>query len=79
VKNWRDQAACRAVAPKVFHPEKGFGRGTYVRARLVCAGCPVLKQCRAFILSCEEPDCRYGFWAGTTPDERARLMGGRVA
>ena len=38
-----------------------------LRAKLVCAGCPVLEMCREHALSVGEP---YGVWGGLSETER---------
>jgi hypothetical protein len=39
------------------------------KARQVCAGCPVIDECRAFISKYPEQE---GVWAGTLPEERGQ-------
>lgn len=50
-------------------PAKTAGR-THARAAALCAGCPVLAQCRAFAL--DDPRL-VGVWGGTTPRQRRDL------
>lgn len=68
---WQFQGACRTSSPEVFfHPEGERGtarRRRDERAKQVCAGCPVLQQCREHALAAREP---YGVWGGMTEDER---------
>ncbi|WP_424556268.1 WhiB family transcriptional regulator [Streptacidiphilus pinicola] len=40
-------------------------------AKRVCAGCPVLDECRTYALEAREP---YGVWGGMSEDERAALL-----
>ena len=62
------QAACVGVgAPDLF-----FDDGEAERAKQVCAGCPVLRECLEHALQHE----RFGIWGGTTPDERDAIRGG---
>jgi WhiB family redox-sensing transcriptional regulator len=63
VWEWQYQGSCRRVDPAVFfHPE-----GERDAAKAVCAGCPVVQQCREHALTVREP---YGVWGGMTEDER---------
>ena len=72
---WQMDAACRGMASSVFfHPwnERGPTRQEREeRAKAVCAGCPVIEECRAHAISVRE---HYGVWGGLTEDERARLI-----
>jgi WhiB family redox-sensing transcriptional regulator len=66
-----NRAACLQADPDLFFPpesERGEARKSRdLRALAVCAGCPVLEQCRVYALSARET---YGIWGGTTEDER---------
>lgn len=68
---WQYEGACRETGPDTFfHPEGERGsrrRARDAAAKLVCAGCPVLAQCREHALAVREP---YGVWGGMTEDER---------
>jgi hypothetical protein len=80
-ERWIDEAACgpratrrhagiAGVSADAFHPSKG---GSFHAARRICATCPVLVDCGAYVdrleegLAATEMD---GFWAGETPGER---------
>ena len=65
--DWQAFAACRGMPVETFVLPIG---GSAVRARAVCAGCPVNGDCLSYALS--EPDLE-GIWAGTTARERSRL------
>ncbi len=69
---WRDDAACR------HHPQAVFFHAKHLEtARAVCAGCPVIDECRS-VHGGEE----YGVFFGTTPKERGivpQVLGPRVA
>lgn len=72
---WETRAACRGLdgigrelrrlffAPAGERPESRVVRVT--RAKAVCAGCPVLDQCRD-----ASADEVFGVWAGMTASER---------
>lgn len=68
---WQYQGACRDAGPETFfHPEGERGsrrRSRDAAAKLVCAACPVLLECREHALAVREP---YGVWGGMTEDER---------
>jgi len=72
--DWRDQAACaRTDAEVFFHPDKERGAPRRERdalAKVVCAGCPVIQQCREDALTRREP---YGVWGGLTEEEREAI------
>jgi hypothetical protein len=67
--NWRDRAACRGKPLAWFFPPEGHHveRAT----RLLCAGCPVNRQClRDAVLNGDD-----GFRAGFTEEQRRRMVG----
>lgn len=68
---WQYKGACRNHATeKFFHPEGERGRSRKERvrvAKMICATCPVLEQCRAHALAMREP---YGVWGGMSEEER---------
>jgi WhiB family redox-sensing transcriptional regulator len=76
---WQYQGACRdADQTLFFHPEGERGgrrRARDARAKEICAGCPVLRECRAQSLTVREP---YGVWGGLSEDERAAILAGPV-
>ena len=71
---WQYEGACRDADPQLFfHPEGERGPARSKRdaaAVAVCAGCPVLQQCREHGLSVREP---YGVWGGLTEDDREAI------
>lgn len=75
---WRSMAACRSLnAAMFFNPDNERGRAKRMReasAKIVCASCPVAEQCLEWALSVREP---YGIWGGTSPADRAELLGER--
>lgn len=67
---WMDDAACKGRTTLFFgiageRPERRVKREA--RAREVCAGCPVLQQCRELARLNHEN----GFWGGENEEERA--------
>jgi WhiB family redox-sensing transcriptional regulator len=75
--SWRLRAACRHVESAVFFPPDGErppqrdARET--RAKAICGGCPVIRQCAAYAIQYGE---RYGVWGGLSERERAALAPG---
>lgn len=72
---WQADAPCRGMpSPFFFHPwgERGSARKNRVsRAKLVCANCTVIDECRAHALTVQD---RYGVWGGLSDDERLLLL-----
>ena len=72
---WRKGAACRNYPTWLFYDESDEGDD---EAKLICASCPVHRQCLAQALIEEgraPADERFGIRAGLTPEERATLHG----
>lgn len=66
--SWREQAACRGEPPATFYDHE---LDRHVRARELCAGCPVRDDCLDDVMTTEvEP--RFGFRAGMTATARTR-------
>jgi WhiB family redox-sensing transcriptional regulator len=69
--DWHKDMKCQKLTPdvadKIFFPKPG---GKSKTARLFCESCPVEKQCLEEALRYGGP----GFWAGTTEDERRRMI-----
>ena len=72
---WQESAACRGAASACFfspYGERGLARQLReVRARQICAGCPVRDECARFALEIGE---EHGVWGGTTGRERVALL-----
>lgn len=67
IARWSERAACKGMDTSLFFPRDGEPARA---ARQVCAGCPVLAQCRAVAVA--DPSL-HGIWGGTSPEERERL------
>jgi WhiB family transcriptional regulator, redox-sensing transcriptional regulator len=67
---WRSVAACRSADPDLFFPISASGPAVEqaVKAKAICATCPVRRECLAFALRTGQV---HGIWGGTTEDERA--------
>jgi WhiB family redox-sensing transcriptional regulator len=75
---WQLRAACRGAPGAVFfHPDSERGparRDRDVKAKAVCAHCPVIVECRRHALAAEEP---YGVWGGQDEHERRAAIARR--
>ena len=71
VWEWQFEGSCRDADPRLFfHPEGERGparRDRDAAAKLICAACPVLDECREHALTVREP---YGVWGGLSEDDR---------
>jgi WhiB family transcriptional regulator, redox-sensing transcriptional regulator len=68
---WRAEAACLSADPDLFFPISSTGPAErqIARAKRICAGCAVRRECLEFAVA---HDQMYGIWGGTTPDDRRR-------
>lgn len=73
--DWQTRAACRGIDTSMFfHPENERGPSRVrreMRAKAVCAACPVIDNCREWALAAREP---YGVWGGLSVEEREALL-----
>lgn len=69
--NWRSAGACLSADPDLFFPISSAGPAArqIARAKEICAGCGVRRECLEFALS---QDPIYGIWGGTTAEDRQR-------
>ena len=71
---WQYEGSCRDIDDTLFfHPEGERGAARRRRAdaaKAICAGCPVLMECREQALAIREP---YGVWGGLSEDERRAI------
>ena len=69
--NWRSAGACLYADPDLFFPISSTGPAEQqiARAKMICAGCAVRRECLDFALSHDQV---YGIWGGTTPEDRQR-------
>lgn len=72
--SWQKLAACKEAEPDMFHPEEAHHPG---RAKKICAGCPVKKECLEFCLKVESPSARFGVWGGLSAYDREIRFDGR--
>ena len=69
--NWRSAGACLSADPDLFFPISSTGPAErqVARAKKICAGCSVRRECLEFALSNNQI---HGIWGGTTADDRQR-------
>lgn len=67
--DWQEAAACVRADPDLFFPNSpgGLSFSQITRAKVVCAACPVRRECLEFAIDHDRGD---GIWGGTTPKER---------
>lgn len=74
--SWRDDAACSGDMGALFYPpvrseRRSVKTAREMRAKQVCATCPVRETCLQQALDVGE---RYGIWGGLTDTERRHLL-----
>ncbi|KAA8831828.1 WhiB family transcriptional regulator [Bifidobacterium tissieri] len=71
--NWMRHAACRDAPPDLFFPTQQ-NRTRARHALAVCASCPVIDQCRAYMqhMSRQSGYPLVGVWAGIWLDDPDR-------
>jgi len=74
---WWSLAACQSADPDLFFPisAPGPAPAQVARAKAVCAGCPVQRDCLRYALAA---DPLQGVWGGMSEEER-RLLRQREA
>lgn len=77
---WREQAACRDM-PKSMFVRESMTRAAQQEAKAVCAGCPVMNECREMALELADSgrviDVPIGVWGGTNEAERRAMLSRR--
>ena len=73
--DWQQQGSCTNMPSETFfHPDAERGEARRLRdmkAKAICASCPVLLICREFAIVSEEP---YGVWGGLSPEDRLEIL-----
>lgn len=67
IEFWREGAGCFGVDDVDFFADDDV---SVMRAKALCAGCPVRDDCLAFAI---ESNQSQGVWGGQGPGERAKL------
>ena len=74
--SWMNDAACAGMSINIFFPrDDEYEEHDFSTARVVCAGCPVRAECRAWndrIETMPGNHLAFGFWGGETPKERSK-------
>jgi WhiB family redox-sensing transcriptional regulator len=75
-ETWQVRAACRGPQAGVFFPPPQFERKEQklvreLRAKAICARCPVREPCLAYAVRIREP---HGIWGGLSEAERRPLI-----
>jgi WhiB family redox-sensing transcriptional regulator len=78
---WQLKAACRGPQASVFFPPTHFERkdekeDREMRAKAICASCPVKKPCLDYAVAIREP---HGIWGGLNELERKQLLAHKMA
>ena len=70
---WHQDAKCKGLTELFYIEDAGRpSRKRLAKPLAVCAACPVTDQCLQDALDRREP---FGIWGGTTPAERAAMLG----
>ena len=69
--DWRSAGSCLTADPDLFFPISSAGPAEQqiARAKVICAGCGVRRECLEFALAQGQV---YGIWGGTTSEDRQR-------
>lgn len=70
VTPWREAAACLDVQNEVSFFPDSQDLGSIVKAKAVCATCPVADTCLTWALETNQTE---GIWGGHTSKERRKL------
>lgn len=68
---WSKLAICSGEDPESFFPAHGDAG---VRARQICANCPVRDDCREYAIQADE----FGTWGGMDQEERRAVLALRI-
>jgi WhiB family transcriptional regulator, redox-sensing transcriptional regulator len=76
-EDWRRHAVCRDHDPEIWFPVGNgeLARRGILRAKAICAGCPVSGECLSWALASGEDS---GVWGGLSEDERRVMSRARV-
>jgi len=70
---WQDEAPCAGIGQELFYPPKGDPLDAVTA---VCRdACPVRRECLTDAMGhlADYGSGRYGYWGGTSPDQRIQL------
>ena len=73
-RTWMERASCNGSGLDFFRLRKPYVE----KLKATCAGCPVKGECLEYALfpmsTQNAPNQVFGFWAGTTPDDRDEIL-----
>ncbi len=74
---WQARAACKGPNTSIFFPPSHFERkdereARESKAKGICGGCPVRRQCLDYAVRIRET---HGIWGGLNESERRSLLG----
>jgi WhiB family redox-sensing transcriptional regulator len=77
---WQEKAACRGPQSAIFFPPPHFERkdekeARELRAKDICATCPVRRPCLDYAIRIREP---HGIWGGLNEVERKQVLSRRA-
>lgn len=80
-RSWQMKGLCRGNHSYLFFPPSTVERKEErerreIKAKAICAVCPVNGDCVEFALEIKEP---YGIWGGLTETERRQVLSRRAA
>lgn len=79
---WMGRAVCVGVDPDVMFPTtrgRAYDRQPMIlRAKKVCAPCPVKAECLEYALAFPPTNDQHGIFGGLTPAERRRVRAQRA-
>lgn len=73
---WQARAACKGPNTLIFFPPSHYERkdereAREAKAKSICGGCPVRRQCLDYAVAIREP---HGIWGGLNETERRGLL-----
>jgi WhiB family transcriptional regulator, redox-sensing transcriptional regulator len=76
ISSWWEQAACQSADPELFFPIASTGSGQHdvIRAKAICAGCPIRRQCLDYAIDSHQA---HGVWGGASEEERQQIAARR--
>jgi WhiB family transcriptional regulator, redox-sensing transcriptional regulator len=77
--DWQSRGLCRATDSSVFFPPAHFEHKPEreereLKAKAICADCPVRLPCLEWALAVREP---HGVWGGYSESERRQVLAGK--
>ena len=67
---WQDRAQCLGADANLFFHQRSDSPEHVVKAKRICAVCPVKAECLEFAITNNE---QFGVWGGLTPREYRKI------